>query len=91
MKKAMAQVTGSARRNSFRNNQKKETTPSPEKQQPKNQSQMTADEAALTAKNYRLAKELSELRVRHREESKTVTKLTMENVRLLLLLFAWLI
>eukprot|EP00546_Thalassionema_frauenfeldii_P014566 CAMPEP_0178928152 /NCGR_PEP_ID=MMETSP0786-20121207/19695_1 /TAXON_ID=186022 /ORGANISM="Thalassionema frauenfeldii, Strain CCMP 1798" /LENGTH=792 /DNA_ID=CAMNT_0020603885 /DNA_START=17 /DNA_END=2395 /DNA_ORIENTATION=- len=39
-------------------------------------------EAVLTAKNYRLAKELSELRVRHREESKNVTRLTMENMNL---------
>jgi len=42
----------------------------------------TAEEAALTAKNYRLAKELSELRVRHREECKNVTRLTMENMNL---------
>jgi len=42
----------------------------------------TQEEAALTAKNYRLAKELSELRVRHRDESKTVTRLTMENMNL---------
>ncbi|GAX24049.1 hypothetical protein FisN_26Lh119 [Fistulifera solaris] len=48
----------------------------------KSHTQMTPDEAALAAKNYRLAKELSELRVRHREESKTVTKLTMENMTL---------
>lgn len=38
------------------------------------------EELALTAKNYRMAKELSELRVRHREECKAVTRLTMENV-----------
>lgn len=42
----------------------------------------TQDEAALTAKNYRLAKELSELRVRHRDETKAVTRLTMENMNL---------
>jgi len=42
----------------------------------------TPEEAALTAKNYRLAKELSDLRVRHREETKNVTKLTMENMNL---------
>mmetsp|Transcript_36063 Transcript_36063/g.41153 ORF Transcript_36063/g.41153 Transcript_36063/m.41153 type:complete len:802 (-) Transcript_36063:649-3054(-) len=42
----------------------------------------TEGEAVLTAKNYRLAKELSELRVRHREESKNVTRLTMENMNL---------
>jgi len=40
------------------------------------------DQQALTAKNYRLAKELSELRVRHREETKNVTRLTMENMNL---------
>lgn len=40
------------------------------------------EEAALTAKNYRLAKELSELRIRHREETKTVNRLTMENMNL---------
>ncbi|CAB9512334.1 expressed unknown protein [Seminavis robusta] len=42
----------------------------------------TAEEAALTAKNYRLAKELSDLRVRHREENKNVSRLTMENMNL---------
>lgn len=42
----------------------------------------TSEEAALTAKNYRLAKELSELRVRHRDETKNVTRLTMENMNL---------
>ncbi|KAL7563906.1 hypothetical protein ACA910_008038 [Epithemia clementina (nom. ined.)] len=42
----------------------------------------TVEEAALTAKNYRLAKELSELRVRHREETKNVNRLTMENMNL---------
>uniref|UniRef100_A0A7S4HRW1 Shugoshin C-terminal domain-containing protein n=1 Tax=Odontella aurita TaxID=265563 RepID=A0A7S4HRW1_9STRA len=42
----------------------------------------THEEAALTAKNYRLAKELSELRVRHRDETKAVTRLTMENMNL---------
>ena len=42
----------------------------------------TQEEADLTAKNYRLAKELSELRVRHRDETKTVTRLTMENMNL---------
>mmetsp|Transcript_7670 Transcript_7670/g.11274 ORF Transcript_7670/g.11274 Transcript_7670/m.11274 type:complete len:808 (-) Transcript_7670:83-2506(-) len=39
-------------------------------------------EQALTQKNYRLAKELSELRVRLRDEMRTVTKLTMENMNL---------
>jgi len=42
----------------------------------------TPEEAALTAKNYRLAKELSDLRVRHREETKNVNRLTMENMNL---------
>jgi len=42
----------------------------------------TAEEAALTAKNYRLAKELSDLRVRHRDETRVVTRLTMENMNL---------
>jgi len=42
----------------------------------------TQEESALTSKNYRLAKELSELRVRHRDETKQVTKLTMENMNL---------
>ena len=49
---------------------------------PKALRKTTPEEAALTAKNYRLAKELSELRVRHREECKNVTRLTMENVRM---------
>mmetsp|Transcript_8802 Transcript_8802/g.13134 ORF Transcript_8802/g.13134 Transcript_8802/m.13134 type:complete len:577 (-) Transcript_8802:103-1833(-) len=40
------------------------------------------EEASLTAKNYRLAKELADLRMRHREETKTVTRLTMENMNL---------
>ncbi|KAG7338105.1 shugoshin related kinetochore-attachment protein [Nitzschia inconspicua] len=38
--------------------------------------------AALTTKNYRLAKELADLRVRHRDECKNVTRLTMENMNL---------
>eukprot|EP00559_Dactyliosolen_fragilissimus_P007235 CAMPEP_0184863208 /NCGR_PEP_ID=MMETSP0580-20130426/9784_1 /TAXON_ID=1118495 /ORGANISM="Dactyliosolen fragilissimus" /LENGTH=657 /DNA_ID=CAMNT_0027361399 /DNA_START=96 /DNA_END=2066 /DNA_ORIENTATION=- len=38
--------------------------------------------ADLTSKNYRLAKELAELRLRHRDETKTVTRLTMENMNL---------
>lgn len=42
----------------------------------------TPEEAALTAKNYRLAKELSDLRVRNREECKAVSRLTMENMNL---------
>eukprot|EP00588_Corethron_pennatum_P006649 CAMPEP_0194297014 /NCGR_PEP_ID=MMETSP0169-20130528/57738_1 /TAXON_ID=218684 /ORGANISM="Corethron pennatum, Strain L29A3" /LENGTH=1003 /DNA_ID=CAMNT_0039046683 /DNA_START=75 /DNA_END=3086 /DNA_ORIENTATION=- len=44
--------------------------------------QVGTDEAALTQKNYRLAKELSDLRQRHREETKNVTRLTMENMNL---------
>jgi hypothetical protein len=47
-----------------------------------NSSKVTPDQAVLTAKNYRMAKELSELRVRHREECKNVTRLTMENMNL---------
>lgn len=47
-----------------------------------NERRVTAEEAALTAKNYRLAKELNELRCRHREETKNVTKLTMDNMNL---------
>lgn len=43
---------------------------------------LTPVEAALTAKNYRLAKELNELRSRHRDETKNVAKLTMENMNL---------
>jgi hypothetical protein len=39
-----------------------------------------ADEKALIVKNYRLAKELSDLKTKHREEAKAVTRLTMENV-----------
>jgi len=42
----------------------------------------THEEAALTAKNFRLAKELNDLKVRHRDETKTVTKLTMQNMTL---------
>lgn len=42
----------------------------------------TQEEAGLTAKNYRLAKELSDLRVRHREECKAVSRMTMENMNL---------
>ncbi|KAL9182193.1 hypothetical protein ACHAXT_012845 [Thalassiosira profunda] len=38
--------------------------------------------AALGQKNHRLAKELSDLRVRHREETKVVSRLTMENMNL---------
>mmetsp|Transcript_6556 Transcript_6556/g.7611 ORF Transcript_6556/g.7611 Transcript_6556/m.7611 type:complete len:591 (+) Transcript_6556:113-1885(+) len=43
---------------------------------------VTAEEAALTVKNYRLAKELNDLRSRHRDEMKNVTKLTMDNMNL---------
>jgi hypothetical protein len=46
----------------------------------KDRRQASPEELALTAKNYRLAKELSELRVRHREECRTVTRLSMDNV-----------
>mmetsp|Transcript_116 Transcript_116/g.250 ORF Transcript_116/g.250 Transcript_116/m.250 type:complete len:761 (+) Transcript_116:490-2772(+) len=40
------------------------------------------DEMVLSQKNHRLAKELSDLRVRHREECKVVSRLTMENMNL---------
>jgi hypothetical protein len=43
---------------------------------------ISADVQSLTAKNYRLARELADLRARHREEIKTVSRLTMENVSL---------
>jgi len=36
----------------------------------------------LTTKNYRLAKELADLRLKHRDECKHVTRLTMENMNL---------
>lgn len=140
MRKAVAQVASKARGNSSKRSrddnssapaQPRASSPpkaSRGKESPtatvKSHTKMTPDEAALAAKNYRLAKELvstgtligtaakngesealsiewldiwstddllfllflqSELRVRHREESKTVTKLTMENVRNLLL------
>mmetsp|Transcript_20669 Transcript_20669/g.44913 ORF Transcript_20669/g.44913 Transcript_20669/m.44913 type:complete len:893 (-) Transcript_20669:146-2824(-) len=39
-------------------------------------------EMAYNQKNHRLAKELSDLRVRHREETKVVSRLTMENMNL---------
>ena len=42
-----------------------------------------ADEKALITKNYRLAKELSDLKSKHREEAKAVTRLTMENVSMI--------
>lgn len=38
--------------------------------------------ASLTTKNYRLAKELADLRLKHRDECKHVTRLTMENMNL---------
>lgn len=41
---------------------------------------ISVDVQSLTAKNYRLARELADLRARHREEIKTVSRLTMENV-----------
>ncbi|KAL3937955.1 MAG: hypothetical protein SGBAC_007037 [Bacillariaceae sp.] len=44
--------------------------------------QPTAAEAALSSKNYRLAKELSDMRVRHREECQKSSRLTMENMNL---------
>jgi len=42
----------------------------------------TSDTEAFSSKNLRLAKELSELRIRYRDETKTVTRLTMENMTL---------
>jgi len=36
--------------------------------------------SSLTTKNYRLAKELADLRLRHRDECKNVSRVTMENV-----------
>ena len=54
----------------------------PEAGAPERQRMPTHEEEALTAKNYRLAKELSDLRVRHRNETRTVTRLTMENMNL---------
>lgn len=38
--------------------------------------------STLTTKNYRLAKELADLRLKHRDECKNVTRLTMENMNL---------
>mmetsp|Transcript_27285 Transcript_27285/g.54666 ORF Transcript_27285/g.54666 Transcript_27285/m.54666 type:complete len:866 (-) Transcript_27285:2302-4899(-) len=46
------------------------------------QGQLDADKVALSQKNHRLAKELSDLRVKHREETKVVSRLTMENMNL---------
>mmetsp|Transcript_8326 Transcript_8326/g.12895 ORF Transcript_8326/g.12895 Transcript_8326/m.12895 type:complete len:869 (-) Transcript_8326:157-2763(-) len=47
-----------------------------------NGGQLDADKVALSQKNHRLAKELSDLRVKHREETKVVSRLTMENMNL---------
>jgi len=47
-----------------------------------NNGQLDADKVALSQKNHRLAKELSDLRVKHREETKTVSRLTMESMNL---------
>jgi hypothetical protein len=44
--------------------------------------QVSEQEASLTAKNYRLAKELSELRQKYKEVERKSTKLSMENVSL---------
>ena len=41
-----------------------------------------AVEMSLNQKNHRMAKELSDLRVRHREETRVVSRLTMENMNL---------
>lgn len=49
------------------------------KKEPKRRS-LTPAEVALTQKNYRLAKELTEVRARLRDECKTVSRLTIENV-----------
>mmetsp|Transcript_34267 Transcript_34267/g.73008 ORF Transcript_34267/g.73008 Transcript_34267/m.73008 type:complete len:840 (-) Transcript_34267:51-2570(-) len=46
------------------------------------QQNYASDEMALSQKNHRLAKELSDLRVRHREETMVVSRLTMENMNL---------
>jgi len=52
--------------------------PDPFQQKRKQNDELTA----LTTKNYRLAKELADLRVRYRDECKNVTRLTMENMNL---------
>jgi len=49
-----------------------------QQQRKKHQDQLSS----LTTKNYRLAKELADLRLKHREECKHVTRLTMENMNL---------
>ena len=57
-----------------------------QQQQPPPRRQTNEEVAALTTKNYKLAKELADLRVRYRDESKNVTRLTMENVSAICLL-----
>lgn len=52
-----------------------------QQQQPLHPNAIAANNA-LNQKNHRLAKELSDLRVRHREETKVVSRLTMENMNL---------
>lgn len=42
----------------------------------------TPKEAEVVAKNYRLAKELNELRVKYKEETNTVARLSVENMKL---------
>jgi len=49
-----------------------------QQQRKKHQDEVTS----LTTKNYRLAKELADLRLKHRDECKHVTRLTMENMNL---------
>jgi hypothetical protein len=68
---------GVALRKNRRNSKDKQDSPSSDD----GSRQPSQEELALTAKNYRLAKELSELRVRHREECRAVTRLSMDNVR----------
>mmetsp|Transcript_17285 Transcript_17285/g.36312 ORF Transcript_17285/g.36312 Transcript_17285/m.36312 type:complete len:871 (-) Transcript_17285:405-3017(-) len=50
--------------------------------QQKQQQTHASSGMALNQKNHRLAKELSDLRVRHREETQVVSRLTMENMNL---------
>eukprot|EP00529_Nitzschia_sp_RCC80_P015813 CAMPEP_0113499644 /NCGR_PEP_ID=MMETSP0014_2-20120614/31862_1 /TAXON_ID=2857 /ORGANISM="Nitzschia sp." /LENGTH=710 /DNA_ID=CAMNT_0000393841 /DNA_START=446 /DNA_END=2578 /DNA_ORIENTATION=+ /assembly_acc=CAM_ASM_000159 len=64
--------------------QPRQQPPQPRQQQQQQQQQRRQmdDVTALTTKNYRLAKELADLRVKFRDEQKNVTRLTMENMNL---------
>jgi len=60
----------------------KRQQPPQEAQQQQQRKKYQDEVSSLTTKNYRLAKELADLRQRNRDESRNVSRLTMENMNL---------